>query len=58
MQEEFKTKMDQLKDKKSDLEYKLIQLKSNELTEIVTEENVRNLLKDFRGCNKQKYSRM
>lgn len=49
VQEEFKIKMDELKGRKSDIEYKLIQFKSNELTQIVTEESVRDLLKDFRG---------
>lgn len=49
VQEEFKIKMDELKGRKSDIEYKLIQFKSNELTQIVTEKNVRDLLKDFRG---------
>lgn len=32
VQEEFKIKMDELKGRKSDIEYKLIQFKSNELT--------------------------
>lgn len=49
MQEEFKTKMDELKKRKLDLEYELVRFKSSELTQIVTEESVRNLLKDFRG---------
>lgn len=49
MQEKFKTKMDELKKRKLDLEYELVRFKSSELTQIVTEESVRNLLKDFRG---------
>ena len=49
IQEEFKTKMDELKKRKLDLEYELVRFKSSELTQIVTEESVRNLLKDFRG---------
>ncbi|ENZ02563.1 hypothetical protein HMPREF1092_01798 [Clostridium thermobutyricum] len=47
MQEEFKIKMDELKGRNLDLEYELVKFKSNELTQIVTEESVRNLLKDF-----------
>ncbi|WP_252254339.1 zinc ribbon domain-containing protein [Clostridium sp. ZBS12] len=49
MQEEFKTKMDELKNKKSDLEYKMTQLESKDMAQIVTEDDVRNLLNNFSG---------
>ncbi|EDU37898.1 recombinase family protein [Clostridium sporogenes] len=49
MQEEFKMKMDELKEKKSDLEFKQAQLKSNDITQVVTEKDVRNLLNNFSG---------
>lgn len=49
MQEEFKAKMDELKERKSELEFKQAQLKSDEITQIVTEEDVRKLLNNFSG---------
>lgn len=49
MQEEFKIKMDELKNKKSDLEYKMTQLESKDMTQIITEEEVRSLLNNFSG---------
>ncbi len=49
MQEEFKVKMDELKERKSELEFKQAQLKSDEITQIVTEEEVRKLLNNFSG---------
>lgn len=49
MQEEFKTKMEELKNKKSDLEYKMTQLESKDMTQIITEEDVRSLLNNFSG---------
>ena len=49
MQEEFKTKMDELKNKKTDLEYKMTQLESKDMTQIITEEDVRSLLNNFSG---------
>lgn len=49
MQEEFKMKMDELKEKKSDLEFKQAQLKSNDITQVVTEKDVRNPLNNFNG---------
>ena len=49
MQEEFKIKMDELKDKKSDLEYKMTQLESKEMAHMVTEDDVRSLLNNFSG---------
>lgn len=47
MQEEFKAKMDELKKKKLDLESKLSMIQLNDINNIVTEEDVRNLLKGF-----------
>lgn len=49
MQEEFKLKMNQLKNKKSELEFKLSELKSDEITQVVTESDVRSLLNNFTG---------
>ena len=49
MQEEFKVKMDELKNKKSELEFKLSELKSDEITQVVTENDVRSLLNNFSG---------
>lgn len=49
MQEEFKVKVDELKERNSELEFKQAQLKSDEITQIVTEEDVRKLLKNFSG---------
>lgn len=49
MQEEFKAKMDELKERKSELEFKQAQMKSDEITQIVTEEDVRKLLNNFSG---------
>lgn len=49
MQEEFKVKMGELKERKSELEFKQAQLKSDAITQIVTEEDVRKLLNNFSG---------
>ena len=49
MQEEFKRKMDELKERKSELEFKQAQIKSNEIEERITEEDVRKLLNNFSG---------
>lgn len=49
MQEEFKVKMDELKKKKSDLEAELSMIQSKDINSIVTEDDVRNLLKGFSG---------
>lgn len=43
MQEEFKVKMDELKERKSELEFKQAQLKSDEITQVVTFQNVKSL---------------
>lgn len=47
MQEEFKVKMNELKSRKSELEFKLLELKSDEITQVVTERDVRILLNNF-----------
>lgn len=49
MQEEFKIKMEELKNRKSELEFKLSELKSDEIIQVVTESDVRNLLNNFSG---------
>lgn len=49
MQEELKVKMDELKNRKSELELKLSELKSDEITQVVTESDVRSLLNNFSG---------
>ena len=49
MQEEFKVKMDELKIRKSELEFKLLESKSDEITQIVTESDVRSLINNFSG---------
>lgn len=49
MQEEFKVKMDELKGRKLELELKLSELKSDEITQVVTESDVRDLLNNFSG---------
>ena len=41
--------MDELKNRKSELEFKLSELKSDEITQVVTESDVRNLLNNFSG---------
>lgn len=49
IQEEFKIKLDQLKERKSELEFKMTKMESNEIVNRVTEEDVRKLLNDFSG---------
>lgn len=49
MQEEFKRKMDELKERKSELEFKQAQIKSTEIEERITEEDLRKLLNNFSG---------
>lgn len=49
MQEEFKTKIDELKQRKSELEFKQTQMNINKIEERITEEDVRNLLNNFSG---------
>lgn len=47
MQEEFKMKMDELKNRKSELEFKLSELKSDEIIQLVTESDIKKLLNNF-----------
>jgi site-specific DNA recombinase len=49
VQEEFKVKMDELKKRKVDIEFKLLEIEAKEINQIVTEADVRNLLSDFSG---------
>lgn len=49
MQEEFKVKMDELKERKAELEFKKAQIKSSEIEQRITEEDVRGLLNNFSG---------
>lgn len=49
MQEEFKMKLDDLKERKTELEFKMTQMESTEIANRVTEEDIRNLLNNFSG---------
>lgn len=49
VQEEFKAKMDELKNSKSELEAKLSEIEAKDINQIVTEADVRSLLSNFRG---------
>lgn len=49
IQEEFKVKMDELKERKSELEFKQSQLKADDIAQVVTEADVRMLLNNFKG---------
>ncbi|UZP04722.1 recombinase family protein [Clostridium botulinum] len=49
MQEEFKVKMDELKERKAELEFKQVQIKSSELEQRITEDDVKGLLNNFSG---------
>ena len=49
MQEEFKIKMDELKERKAELEFKQAQIKSCEIEQRITEADVRGLLNNFSG---------
>lgn len=48
MQEEFKVKMEELKDRKIYLEAKLVELETNQSVAKVTEEDIRGLLSGFK----------
>ena len=48
-QEEFKSKMDELKNRKIELEVKLSEIESKDINQIVTEADVRSLLSNFSG---------
>lgn len=49
VQEEFKVKMDELKNSKSELEDKLSEIEAKDINQIVTEADVKSLLNNFRG---------
>ncbi|MBA8933570.1 vacuolar-type H+-ATPase subunit I/STV1 [Clostridium beijerinckii] len=49
VQEEFKAKMDELKNSKSELEAKLSEIEAKDINQIVTEADVRGLLSNFSG---------
>ncbi|NAS19407.1 recombinase family protein [Clostridium butyricum] len=49
VQEEFKAKMDELKNSKSGLETKLSEIEAKDINQIVTEADVRSLLSNFSG---------
>lgn len=49
MQEEFKIKIDELKQRKSELEFKQTQMNINKIEERITEDDVRKLLNNFSG---------
>lgn len=49
VQEEFKVKMDELKKRKVDIEFKLLEIEAKDINQMVTEADVRNLLRDFSG---------
>lgn len=50
VQEEFKEKLDELKNRKTDIEIKLSEIESREVNRCITEDDVRALLSDFSGC--------
>lgn len=47
VQEEFKEMMEELKKRKVEIEFKLLEIESREVTKVVTEADVRALLSDF-----------
>ncbi|NRT60407.1 hypothetical protein B0P06_002865 [Clostridium saccharoperbutylacetonicum] len=49
VQEEFKAKMDELKNCKSELEAKLSEIEAKDINQLVTETDVRSLLSNFSG---------
>ena len=49
VQEEFKEKMEELKKRKVEIEFKLSEIEAREVTKVVTEADVRALLSDFSG---------
>ncbi|OPJ55468.1 hypothetical protein [Clostridium chromiireducens] len=49
VQEEFRVKMDEPKKRKQDMEIKLSEIKSKDINQIVTENDVRNFLSNFSG---------
>ena len=49
VQEEFKSKMEDLKKRKTEFEFKLSEIESREVSKVITEADVRTLLSDFSG---------
>ncbi|NFO67018.1 recombinase family protein [Clostridium botulinum] len=49
VQEEFKIKMEDLKKRKAEIEFKLSEIESREVSKVITEDDVRALLSDFSG---------
>ena len=49
VQEEFKSKMEELKRRKTEIEFKLSEIESREVSKVITEADVRTLLSDFSG---------
>ncbi|MDU4589406.1 MAG: recombinase zinc beta ribbon domain-containing protein [Clostridium butyricum] len=49
VQEEFKIKMEDLKKRKAEIEFKLSEVESREVSKVITEDDVRALLLDFSG---------
>ena len=49
VQEEFKIRMENLKKKKTEIEFKLSEIESREVSKVITETDVRALLSDFSG---------
>lgn len=49
VQEEFKIKMEDLKKRKAEIEFKISEIESREVSKVITEADVRALLSDFSG---------
>jgi 5S rRNA maturation endonuclease (ribonuclease M5) len=49
VQEEFKEKLEELKKRKTEIEFKLSEIESREVSKVITEADVRALLSDFSG---------
>lgn len=49
VQEEFKEKLEELKKRKAEIEFKLSEIESREVSKVITEADVRALLSDFSG---------
>ncbi|WP_294406142.1 recombinase family protein [uncultured Clostridium sp.] len=49
VQEEFKDRMEALKKRKAEIEFKLSEIESREVSKVITESDVRALLSDFSG---------
>ncbi|WP_253198448.1 hypothetical protein [Clostridium gasigenes] len=49
MKDEFKVKLEELKEKKATGEFKLAHLENNEIEDVITEEDIKYLLSNFSG---------